>query len=124
MWYFLSVCSLDVFVIAWFVYVCVCVYVCVYVRAIYVCIRTKNTGSIGGTYARPIILVPQVMIGALGKFQRLPRYDENDDVRPATIMMVSWAGDHRVVDGATVARFSNLWKRYLEHPLTMLLETR
>jgi hypothetical protein len=40
------------------------------------------------------------------------------------IMNVSWSADHRVVDGATMARFSNLWKYYLENPTAMLLETK
>lgn len=34
---------------------------------------------------------------------------------------VSWSADHRVIDGATMARFSNAWIRYLEQPATMLL---
>jgi 2-oxoisovalerate dehydrogenase E2 component (dihydrolipoyl transacylase) len=34
----------------------------------------SNIGSIGGTYMRPVIVVPQVMIGAFGKFQTLPKY--------------------------------------------------
>ncbi len=34
----------------------------------------SNIGSIGGTYANPIIVVPQVGIGALGRFQVVPRY--------------------------------------------------
>ena len=29
---------------------------------------------------------------------------------------ISWAGDHRVIDGATMANFSNAWKGYLEKP--------
>jgi pyruvate/2-oxoglutarate dehydrogenase complex dihydrolipoamide acyltransferase (E2) component len=32
------------------------------------------TGSIGGTYAVPVIVVPQVAIGALGRLQVVPRY--------------------------------------------------
>jgi 2-oxoisovalerate dehydrogenase E2 component (dihydrolipoyl transacylase) len=45
-------------------------------------------------------------------------------VKPVTIMNVSWSADHRVVDGATVAKFSNLWKFYLENPHAMLSELR
>jgi 2-oxoisovalerate dehydrogenase E2 component (dihydrolipoyl transacylase) len=37
---------------------------------------------------------------------------------------VSWSGDHRVVDGATLARFSNLWREYLHNPVRMLLDTK
>lgn len=34
----------------------------------------SNIGSIGGTYAVPVLVVPQVAIGALGRFQVVPRY--------------------------------------------------
>jgi len=40
------------------------------------------------------------------------------------VLTVSWVGDHRVVDGATLARFSNAWKAYLEAPLSMMAELR
>jgi 2-oxoisovalerate dehydrogenase E2 component (dihydrolipoyl transacylase) len=39
-------------------------------------------------------------------------------------MHVSWSGDHRIIDGATMVRFNNLWKSYLENPITMLAMTR
>ena len=38
----------------------------------------SNIGSIGGTYAVPILVVPQVAIGALGRFQIVPRYVNAD----------------------------------------------
>jgi 2-oxoisovalerate dehydrogenase E2 component (dihydrolipoyl transacylase) len=34
----------------------------------------SNIGSVGGTYAVPVIVVPQVAIGAFGRLQVLPRY--------------------------------------------------
>jgi len=81
----------------------------------------SNIGSVGGTYASPVIMPPEVAIGALGKIQRLPRFDQKGQVVPIDLMKVSWCADHRVLDGATVARFSNEWKRYLESPTLMLL---
>merc|ERR1712141_71966 len=56
----------------------------------------SNIGSIGGTYAKPVIMPPQVAIGALGKIQKLPRFDSNDNIIKAHIMNVSWSADHRV----------------------------
>jgi len=83
----------------------------------------SNIGSIGGTYASPVIPAPTVVIGAIGKIQTLPRFKDEADyekgVYPAKLMNVSWAADHRVVDGATMARFSNLMKRYIEVPQSM-----
>jgi pyruvate/2-oxoglutarate dehydrogenase complex dihydrolipoamide acyltransferase (E2) component len=39
----------------------------------------------------------------------------------AHVLNVSWSADHRVVDGATLARFSNAFKGYVESPLQLLL---
>jgi 2-oxoisovalerate dehydrogenase E2 component (dihydrolipoyl transacylase) len=96
----------------------------------------SNIGSIGGTYMTPVLVVPQVCIGALGKFQIMPKYVKSDGsagepsmddilsgaavAKPSTIMNISWSADHRVVDGATMARFSNQWKKYIEAPNMML----
>ncbi|KAG7327457.1 hypothetical protein KOW79_009063 [Hemibagrus wyckioides] len=84
----------------------------------------SNIGSIGGTYAKPVILPPEVAIGAIGKIQVLPRFNSKDEVVKAHIMYVSWSADHRIIDGATMCRFSNLWRSYLENPASMMLDLK
>ncbi|XP_076028057.1 lipoamide acyltransferase component of branched-chain alpha-keto acid dehydrogenase complex, mitochondrial [Genypterus blacodes] len=84
----------------------------------------SNIGSIGGTYAKPVILPPEVAIGALGKIQVLPRFDAEGSLVKAHIMNVSWSADHRIIDGATMCRFSNLWREYLENPASMVLDLK
>ena len=84
-------------------------------------ITISNIGVIGGTAAMPIINKPEVAIVALGKIQKLPRFDANNNIVSRSILTVSWSGDHRVIDGGTIARFNKLWKQYLEQPQTMLL---
>uniref|UniRef100_A0A667YPF5 Dihydrolipoamide acetyltransferase component of pyruvate dehydrogenase complex n=1 Tax=Myripristis murdjan TaxID=586833 RepID=A0A667YPF5_9TELE len=84
----------------------------------------SNIGSIGGTYAKPVILPPEVAIGALGKVQVLPRFDSAGQLIKAQIMKVSWSADHRIIDGATMCRFSNLWREYLENPACMVLDLK
>lgn len=51
----------------------------------------------------------------------IPRFNEKDEVVKAYIMSVSWCADHRVIDGVTMANFSNVWKKYLENPALFLL---
>jgi len=85
----------------------------------------SNIGALnGGTYANPIIFPPQVAIGALGKIREVPRFDSSGNLVPVRIMHFSWAADHRVIDGATVARFSNRLKQFIEEPVLMLAEMR
>ncbi|GGP60489.1 dihydrolipoamide acetyltransferase component of pyruvate dehydrogenase complex [Shewanella algicola] len=87
-------------------------------------ISISNIGALGGTIATPIINKPEVAIVALGKLQVLPRFNAKGEVEARKIMQVSWSGDHRVIDGGTIARFCNLWKHYLEQPQEMLLAMR
>jgi 2-oxoisovalerate dehydrogenase E2 component (dihydrolipoyl transacylase) len=84
-------------------------------------ISISNIGVIGGTVATPIINKPEAAIVALGKVQELPRFDENGNVVARKIMTVSWSGDHRIIDGGTIARFNKLWQEYLEDPTSMLV---
>ena len=67
-------------------------------------------------------LFPQVAIGALGKLQKVPRFDSDDNLIKVHIMNVSWSADHRIIDGATMARFSNLMKDYIENRASMILD--
>ncbi|EDW30977.1 GL15179 [Drosophila persimilis] len=78
-------------------------------------------GLIGGTYTHPCIMAPQVAIGAMGRTKAVPRFNDKDEVVKAQIMSVSWSADHRVIDGVTMASFSNVWKQYLEQPALFLL---
>ncbi len=66
----------------------------------------SNIGTLGGTTTCPLILPPQVCIVGIGKMQVLPRFVK-DQVVAKTILTVSYGCDHRVIDGATVAKFSN-----------------
>lgn len=84
-------------------------------------ISISNIGALGGTYAAPIINAPEAAIVAIGKTQWLPRFDEQGAVQRRAIMTITWAGDHRFIDGGTIARFCNTWKGFLEAPDTMLL---
>lgn len=82
----------------------------------------SNIGVVGGTYTHPCIMAPQVSIGAMGRTKVLPRFGKNDEIVKAHIMHVSWSADHRIIDGVTMASFSNLWKKYLENPSLFLLD--
>lgn len=87
-------------------------------------ISISNIGALGGTVATPIINKPEVAIVALGRVQSLPRFAANGSVVARKIMQVSWSGDHRVIDGGTIARFCNQWKAYLEEPASMMADLR
>ncbi|KAJ2641635.1 hypothetical protein GGF44_002031, partial [Coemansia sp. RSA 1694] len=87
----------------------------------------SNVGMIGGTYLSPVVVSSEVCIGAFGKVQRLPRFETTlvdgaavERVVPKHILVASWSADHRVVDGATMARFATLYKQLLENPELML----
>ena len=92
-------------------------------------ITISNIGAVGGTYMKPLLLCPQIAICAIGKHKTIPRYDEDGNIVPLQIGNITWAGilgvlisgDHRVLDGATMAKFSNSVKEYIENPDLMIL---
>jgi len=56
--------------------------------------------------------------------QKVPRYNDKDELIAVHIVNVSWSADHRVVDGATMARFSNQWKQYVENPSVLIMDLK
>ena len=68
-----------------------------------------------------MINIPEVAIAGMGRIRPTPIYDDEGNLVKAAIMQISWSGDHRVIDGGTMARFSSQWIRYLEQPSTMML---
>ncbi len=80
-----------------------------------------NVGAIGGIWATPIILHPQVAI--LGTFRAVKKPVVHDDeIVIKTMMPLALSFDHRVLDGAEAARFMNDLKALLEDPLRMLVD--
>lgn len=87
-------------------------------------ITLSNIGNIGGSWLHPVIVQGQVAIGAIGSISRVPVFQKDpltgeEVVRPIEQVSVSFSADHRVIDGASMARFVNTWKAYIEDPATM-----
>ncbi|MFB6301377.1 MAG: dihydrolipoamide acetyltransferase family protein [Haloferacaceae archaeon] len=80
-----------------------------------------NVGTIGGEYATPIVNYPEVAILALGAIEDRPRVVDGEVVARKTLPL-SLSIDHRVVDGAVAARFTNHVIDLLEHPTRLLLD--
>jgi pyruvate dehydrogenase E2 component (dihydrolipoamide acetyltransferase) len=77
-------------------------------------------GGIGGTAFTPIVNYPEVAILGLSR-SRLQPVVKDGQVVPRLILSLSLSYDHRVIDGATAARFTRRIAEMLENPLLMLL---
>jgi len=80
-----------------------------------------NFGAVGGEYATPIVNYPETAILGVGEIKEKPRV-VGGDVVPRKVLTLSLSIDHRVVDGAEAARFTNTVIEYLESPELLLLE--
>lgn len=87
-------------------------------------VALSNIGTLTGSFAAPLNLPGQVCIVALGRLRITPMYDTAGQLRPRQVLPVSFGCDHRVLDGATVARFSLAWKRLMENPGLILVALR
>jgi len=80
-----------------------------------------NVGVIGGEYATPIVNYPEVAILALGRIAERPRVVDGEVV-PRHTLPLSLSVDHRVVDGAVAARFTNRVMELLRSPARLLVD--
>jgi len=65
----------------------------------------SSLGGIGGSYFTPIINAPEVAILGVSRAAMRPVWN-GKEFAPRLIMPLSLSYDHRVIDGATAARFS------------------
>lgn len=79
-----------------------------------------NLGVIGGEEFTPIINYPQVAILGIGKIGETAEIVDGE-VTPRTTVKLSLSYDHRVVDGATAAKFMKDVVENLENPEELMV---
>lgn len=79
-----------------------------------------NYGSIGGTYATPLINPPESAILGVGRV--FERVNPKNPSKVSKILPISLTFDHRIIDGAQAARFVETLKSYLEDPNHLFME--
>jgi len=84
-------------------------------------ITITNIGSVGGTYATPIINHPEVAILGMYKIQDKPVI-KNGQLAAIKTMNYTITADHRLIDGAVAANFLKAFFRRIEKPATLMAE--
>jgi pyruvate dehydrogenase E2 component (dihydrolipoamide acetyltransferase) len=79
-----------------------------------------NLGGLGGTHFTPLINPPEVAILGLARSREEPVV-RNGEVQVRLILPLCVSYDHRVIDGATAARFTRRIVELLEDPERLLL---
>ncbi|ROW18268.1 hypothetical protein VPNG_00410 [Cytospora leucostoma] len=98
-------------------------------------VTVSNIGSIGGTYCSPVIVEGQVAILGVGRLRDVPDVVAADGVGGGAgaewrvrgvrrVCNFSWSADHRVVDGATMARAAGVVRSLVEEPDVMVMYLR
>lgn len=83
-----------------------------------------NSGSLGGEIFTPIINYPESAILGVGKIQKKPIVDENNNIVACPMMFICLSYDHRIINGAVAVKFlgkieENLAKEYKEFELEL-----
>ncbi|CZR52477.1 uncharacterized protein PAC_02354 [Phialocephala subalpina] len=84
----------------------------------YATIIVSNIGSIGGGVVAFVIAAPMVGILGVGRKREVPVFKENEQGARKLVereeVVLSWSADHRILDGATVARCAETVRKLLE----------
>lgn len=79
----------------------------------------SNIGSIGGGIVSPIIVAPSTGILGVGRLNEVPVFSTGErgtrEIVAKEVMMLSWSADHRILDGATVAKCAEALRDLLEN---------
>ncbi|KAF3043387.1 hypothetical protein E8E12_003255 [Didymella heteroderae] len=84
----------------------------------------SNIGSIGGSAVAPVIVTPQVGILGIGRAKVVPAFGENGELVKREECVFSWSADHRVIDGAYVAKAAEEVRKSIEGVESMLVKLR
>ena len=77
-------------------------------------ITLSNFGAIGGRYASPIVVPPQVAILGAGRIERRPVVSADGQIAAHRVLPLSLTFDHRAATGGEAARFLNAVKQDLQ----------
>jgi pyruvate dehydrogenase E2 component (dihydrolipoamide acetyltransferase) len=77
-------------------------------------ITLSNFGAIGGRYASPMVVPPQVAIVGAGRMAKQPVVTKDGALAAHRVLPLSLTFDHRAATGGEAARFLNALKRSLE----------
>ncbi len=84
-------------------------------------ITITNIGSVGGTYATPIINHPEVAILGMYKITDRPIL-VNKEWQMAKYMNFTITADHRLIDGAVAANFLRAFINRIENPTLLMID--
>lgn len=84
------------------------------------CFSLSSLGGIGGTAFTPIVNPPEVAILGLSRSEMKPVWNGSEFI-PRLMLPLSLSYDHRVIDGAEAARFSQKLVSYLEDMRQLLM---
>lgn len=85
------------------------------------CFSISSLGGIGGTQFTPIVNAPEVAILGVARAKMQPVYQVDGSFKPALMLPLALSYDHRVIDGAQGARFTNYLSQVISDMRRVLL---
>ena len=85
-------------------------------------ITITNIGSVGGTYATPIINHPEVCILGMYKISDKLFLKPDGTVGSTKVMNFTITADHRLIDGAVAANSLKSFISKIQHPGMLMME--